>query len=125
MDRKPIVVVVDNNPEIREVLSGVLEALSFDTRRADGVGEAIRLIEELDVSAVVTDVEMYPRTGFDLPQHCRDSQRGIPVVMVSSYSNPKMRKRALAEGAVEFLAKPFTMEDLNDALERGICQTAV
>ena len=118
MEKRPKVVIVDNHPEIREVLSGVLEALSFETYRADGYNQALEQIEMPGVCAVVTDVEMHPETGFDLLETCRRKHPDIPVIMVSSYANPDMREKAISGGAAEFLAKPFTMEALHDALER-------
>ena len=120
MSGRPAVVVVDNHPEIREVLSGVLEALSYKTYRADGCDQALEHIRNTDVCAVVTDVEMEPKTGFDLLAACRRDYAHIPVIMVSSYADSEMRKRAMLNGASRFLAKPFSMEEISDALEESI-----
>lgn len=120
MAGRPAVIVVDNHPEIREVLSGVLEALSYDTYRAGGYEQALELVGRPGVCAVVTDVEMEPKTGFDLLAACREKYPNLAVVMVSSYANADMRKRAMLAGAAKFLAKPFSMEDLSDALEESI-----
>ena len=125
MAKRQAVVVVDNHPEVREVLSGVLEALSYDTYRADGYAEALECMDQPGVCAVITDVEMHPETGFDLLATCREKYPEIPVILVSSYANADMRKKALVGGAAEFLAKPFTMEALHDALEKSTRQVAV
>jgi len=119
MECKPAVLIVDNHPEIREVLAGLLEALCFETYRADGYAEALQQIDRPGVCAIVTDVEMHPETGFDLLAYSRKKYPGIPVIMVSSYGSPDMREQALKSGAAEFLSKPFTMEALSDALERN------
>jgi DNA-binding NtrC family response regulator len=118
MEERPAVVVVDNHPEVREVLSGVLEALSFRTYSAGGYGEALHQLAQPGVCALVTDVEMHPETGFDLLATCRQEFPDIPVILVSSYASSDLRAKALRGGAAEFLAKPFTMEALHDALER-------
>lgn len=120
MSEGPAVVVVDNHPEIREVLSGVLEALSYKTYRAGGYEEALTYIGNADVCAVVSDVEMDPKTGFDLLATCRHDYPQLPVILVSSYADGDMRKRALLAGAARFLAKPFSMEELNDALHECV-----
>jgi len=120
MSGRPAVVVVDNHPEIREVLSGVLEALSYRTYRAGGYEEAFTYIGNPDVCAVVSDVEMDPKTGFDLLATCRQEHPQLPVILVSSYADKDMRKRALLAGAACFLAKPFSMEELNDALNECV-----
>jgi len=125
MGERSAVVVVDNHPEIRDVLSGVLEALSFQTYAADGYRQALEHLGKPGVRAVITDVEMHPETGFDLLATCRRQHPDIAVVMISSYANADMRKKALLGGAVDFLAKPFTMEALNNALEKCIPPVAV
>ena len=125
MSGRPKVIVVDNHPEVREVLSGVLEALSYDTCQADGYAQAIEQLGKPGICAVVTDVEMEPKTGFDLLATCRQKYPELPVILVSSYANDDMRKRAMLGGAAKFLAKPFSMEDINDALEESIHLTTV
>lgn len=120
MGKKSKILVVDNHEEIREVLAGVLEALSYDTCSAGGYREAMEQIDQSDLCAVVTDVEMHPETGFDLLAACREKHPELPVIMVSSYADEKMRQKALQGGATDFLGKPFTMADLHDALERGL-----
>ena len=125
MEERPAVVLVDNHPEIRDVLSGVLEALSFRTYAADGYRQALEQLANPGVRAIVTDVEMHPETGFDLLATCREKFPEIPVIMVSSYASPDMRKKAMLSGAAEFLAKPFTMEALHDALDRCAWSMAI
>jgi two-component system response regulator FlrC len=125
MSGRPKVIVVDNHSEVREVLSGVLEALSYDTCQADGYTQAIEQLGKPGIRAVVTDVEMEPKTGFDLLATCRQKHPELPVILVSSYANDDMRKRAMLGGAAKFLAKPFSMEDINDALEESIHLTTV
>jgi CheY-like chemotaxis protein len=117
MTDRPAVIVVDNHPEILEVLSGVLETLGYTTHAAAGYDEAVALLQQHPVCAIITDVEMEPKTGFELLTTCRSKYPQTPVIMVSSYANPKMEKRALLEGAARFLPKPFSMEQLHDALE--------
>ncbi len=125
MTDKPTVVVVDNHPEILEVLTGVLDALAYETYAAGGYEEAVELLDSHSVSAVITDVEMEPKTGFDLLATCRSRYPTVPVIMVSSYADSKMQKRALLAGAAQFLAKPFSMEQLHDALEACTSMTYV
>jgi len=125
MVKRPAIVVVDNHPEIRDVLSGVLEALSYETYRADGYAQAMEEVEKPGVRAIITDVEMHPETGFELLAACREKHPEIPVIMVSSYADDDLREKAFAGGAAEFLAKPFTMEALHNALEKSMGLVAV
>ena len=113
MSGRPAIVVVDNHREVREVLAGVLEAMSYDTYLAGGYTEALEQIAQPGVRAVVSDVEMEPETGFDLLKTFREKHPDVAVILVSSYANDEMYKRATLAGAaeplepIEFKPKPW------------------
>ena len=116
------ILVVDNHQNILELLSNLLQMYKYQTFCALDTNSALKLLEEEKVDCVVTDVEMPKPNGFDLLDEIKSRYPQVPVIMISSYANPKMEKQAHASGASGFAAKPFSIDTLQkmivDALDK-------
>ena len=115
--------VVDDNPNILEMLSSFLEMLgrgrveSFQSAaKALAAFRADPAIHQL----VITDLEMPRTNGYELMAHLRQNPetRHIPVMVVTSRAGAKHRERALHEGAADFLVKPVQEDQLVAAVAR-------
>ncbi len=112
--RGPIL-VVDDDPVMRQMLASHLEEIGAPFALAGGVAEAISLLSGSRFSVVVSDVQMRPLDGFAL----LDALNGEPpVLLMSSFSPPSLENEAISKGAAAFLRKPFTPDDLFPLLER-------
>jgi len=95
------------------------------TKTVRGVEPALLVMRdsESDVAAVVTDLHMPQRTGFELIGQLRADKRyeRLPVVMVSGDSDPRLPQRAVAQGASAFFAKPYSPAAVRRTLEKLLC----
>ena len=100
-----------------------LETLpEMETRAVRGVQAALKLMADTDneIVAIVTDMNMPRRDGFDLLGQIRadERHRRLPIVMVSGDSDPRLPERALASGASAFFSKPYSPLALRRTLEK-------
>ncbi len=116
----PLVLVVDDEPNIVETLSFVLEMEGFRVATAEDGEQALAQVAALRPPVVVLDAMMPRRDGFDV---CRTikadpSLAGVHVVMLTAMGQKADRERALAAGADHFMTKPFDEEELLTLLRR-------
>ncbi len=117
---EPLVLVVDDEPNIVETLSFVLEMEGFRVATAEDGEQALAQIAALRPPVVVLDAMMPRRDGFDV---CRTIKAdpglaGVHVVMLTAMGQKSDRERAMAAGADHFLTKPFDEEELLALLRR-------
>ena len=106
------VLVVDDDPDILEALSEILEAEGFEVRRARNGQEALDRLSEALPDLVLLDLMMPVMDGreFSRRMRQRDDTRGVQVVVLSADRDVAAQARDL--GAVGHLAKPFELDDL-------------
>ncbi len=108
------VLIVDDDVEmlvsLKEGLSRYEETFTVVTA-LDG-SMAMKELRRVDISLVVTDLKMPNIDGFSLLAHIMEHYPEIPVIIITGYSTPEMERMALEGGAVGYIAKPFTIEDL-------------
>ncbi|MEE8496366.1 MAG: response regulator [Xanthomonadales bacterium] len=112
--RQPLVMVVDDSITIRKVTSRVLENHSIEVMTARDGLDAIERLHERIPDLMLLDIEMPRMDGYELAQHIRSDARlrHIPIVMITSRSGQKHRKKARDAGANAYLTKPYQEADL-------------
>ena len=111
---QPLVMVVDDSITIRKVTSRVLENHSIEVMTAlDGL-DAIEKLRERVPDLMLLDIEMPRMDGYELAQYIRADARlrHVPIVMITSRSGQKHRRKARDAGANAYLTKPYHEEDL-------------
>lgn len=114
------VLVVDDAPEALEVLRRNLESAGYRVFTAPGVAEALAVLDTASIDLVITDYMMPTVNGLDLVRHVRENLKDTEVVMITGYASVEGAIEAIKAGAEEYLAKPFTEEELFDAVQRAI-----
>ena len=108
------VLIVDDDVEmlvsLKDGLSRFEETFSVVTA-LDGL-MATQELKRIEVSLVVTDLKMPNLDGFSLLSHIMEHYPEIPVLIITGYSTPEMERMARDGGAVGYIAKPFTIEEL-------------
>jgi DNA-binding NtrC family response regulator len=118
-DKERILVVDDSAPTL-EVLQRNLSAEGYQVLTAAGVAKAVELLEATKVDLVITDLKMPKVGGMDLVRHVRDNFRDTEVMMITGYPSIEGAVQAIKMGAEEYLAKPFTDEELSVAVRRTL-----
>jgi DNA-binding NtrC family response regulator len=118
-DRGGAILVVDDAPETLEILSRNLGSEGYRVFTAPGVADAVKILESTPVDLVITDLKMPKVSGLDLVRHVRENLRDTEVMMITGYATVEGAVDAVKTGAEEYLAKPFTGEELSAAVRRA------
>jgi DNA-binding NtrC family response regulator len=119
IDPEPIL-VVDAAPGTLEVIHRNLASQGYRVFTASNVEEAIGVLEREVINLVITDYKMPGADGFDLLRHVRENYKNIEVVMITGFPSLDGAVRAVKKGAEEYLAKPFTDEELFTAVSHAL-----
>jgi len=110
----PNILVIDDDPSIRMLVTDVLGLEGYDVRTAEDGFAGLRLIEEQRPDCVVLDVMMPGLDGHAVLQRIRAGEGGpdLPVVMLTAAADDSQAWQAWTEGVDYFLAKPFDPDEL-------------
>lgn len=112
------VLVVEDDPNLREAVCDTLELAGQAVVSAPGGAEALRLLEAQPVSLVVSDVRMMPMDGIALLKEIRARHAHLPVVLMTAYADVDRAVEAMRSGACDFLLKPFEPKALLEHVAR-------
>jgi CheY-like chemotaxis protein len=120
-----VVLVVDDDPDILEALSEILEAEGFEIRRARNGKEALERLEPDPPQLILLDLMMPVMDGWEFAQRMRQrpSVAHIPIIVLSADRNVGLKATDI--GATGHLAKPFELSDLLDMVRRALAQGSV
>lgn len=118
---KDFILVVDDEAAVRELLVSQLDFLGFEAlQTADGEYSLEIARSEHPPALVLLDIEMPRLSGVDLLRQLKQINEDIQVVMVSGLRDLATVRECLREGAYDYLAKPFELEDLHNTAERAL-----
>lgn len=111
---QPRILVVEDEPAQREVLSYNLKAEGFTVDQADNGEEALLLVEEAVPDVIVLDWMMPNLSGIEVCRRLKikPETRGIPIIMLSARSEEVDRVRGLETGADDYVIKPYSLVEL-------------
>jgi len=114
------ILVVDDSPTIRDVVSDGLREAGFAVEKANGGSDALRRLQSDRPDLILSDIEMPGIDGFELCRHVRTSPelREIPFIVMSSLTDRGVMKRMLQDGASAYICKPFNLDELIILVER-------
>jgi len=115
----PRILVVDDEPEVLEVMVDMLEQEGYSTRSTSDSREASQLLEETPFDVIVSDIVMPHLSGLQLLEIARRQNPDVQVVLVTGYATNELAREALERGASGFIEKPFRIEQLLATL-RGV-----
>ncbi|ADK84216.1 response regulator receiver protein [Desulfarculus baarsii DSM 2075] len=106
------VLIIDDEASMREACQEVLRREGFQTTIAGEGGEGLRLVRELKPHVIFVDLKMPGMAGLELLDHIGLAAPGAVLVVVTAYATVSLAMAALRHGAFDFLAKPFTPDEL-------------
>ncbi|MGE3182476.1 MAG: sigma-54-dependent transcriptional regulator [Phycisphaerae bacterium] len=122
MQERDRILVVDDSTTTLEVIRRNLDSQGYRVLTATSVSEAIQVLEAADVALVITDLRMPKIGGIDLIRHIRAGYANTGVIMVTGFASVDSAVSAMREGAEDYLAKPFTDEELLASVTRTLEQ---
>lgn len=120
MSKQPRVLVVDDDPEMRDLLLDVLSKEGYEvTLAADGADALLRLTKQ-EFGAVILDKNMPGLSGLDLLPGLRTICPDTPIILITAFGDVSSYVEALGRGAFEYIFKPFRMAELLQVLGRAL-----
>jgi DNA-binding NtrC family response regulator len=112
LDHKTTVLIVDDDPNILEVLNARLFSAGFQVLTATGAHQALDLLKAHPVNLLISDIRMPDMGGMELFEEVHSSHPDLPVIFLTAYGTIPDAVNAIKAGAVEYLTKPFDGQEL-------------
>jgi FixJ family two-component response regulator len=119
-ERKAIVLVVDDDPSVREALGSLIRSAGLRVETFASAQEFLARPREDMPSCLVLDVRLPGLSGLDLQKRMAELNTEIPIIFITGHGDVPTSVQAMKAGAVEFLTKPFVDRDLLDAIQQAI-----
>ena len=110
------VLIVDDEPEVRQVLHEFLSGRGYEVTLAEGGREALAAIDAVKPDLVLLDVAMPDMDGLETLRQIVALYPPLPVIMVTANADIGVTSKLLAMGAVDYVPKPFDLEYLDQAV---------
>jgi two-component system response regulator PilR (NtrC family) len=117
---KPAVLVVDDEPDLCELLSITLERMDLSPRTATSVAEAQRMLKTERFDVCLTDMQLPDGNGLDLVNWIQQYSPSVPVAVITAHGNVETAVRALKLGAFDFVSKPLNLSGLRKLVATAI-----
>ncbi len=114
------ILVVDDSPDTLEVIRRNLVSQGYKVFTAPGVEEALGILSSTSVDLVITDLKMPRASGLDLVRHVRENLKNTEIIMITGFASIEGAVMAVKMGAEEYLAKPFTDDELFTAVKKSL-----
>jgi two-component system, NtrC family, response regulator PilR len=106
---QPVVLVVDDEPDLLELVSLTLSRMQVQTRTAKDIASARRLLQTDSFDLCLTDMRLPDGNGLDLVAWIQENHAAVPVAVISAHGNVESAVRALKLGAFDFVSKPLDL----------------
>jgi DNA-binding response OmpR family regulator len=120
MAEQKVILIVDDDYELSDGIRAVLETQGHKVIQARDGQQGQNLIYQQRPDLVILDMMMPRKGGYPVLEHFRDKKDAPPIIMITA--NEGSRHKAYAEylGVIDYIRKPFAMERLLEAVERGL-----
>lgn len=119
---EPRVFVVDDDPAMRDSLTLLLESSGYQAPAYDSAVAFLASGATAEHGCVVADVRMPEMDGLELQQKLKEQGSALPVILMTGHADVPLAVRAMKEGAIDFLEKPFEEAALVDCVKRALEQ---
>ena len=116
----PIAFVVEDDSSMRETLTDLITSVGLSVEAFKSAREFLEHRRRDAPACLVLDVRLPGLSGLELQRELLRTEAPIPIIFITGHGDIPMSVRAMKEGAVEFLAKPFRDQDLLDAIQHAL-----
>ena len=117
---KQIILIIDDEEEIRSSLSKIVERLDLIPLTAQDGSEALNMLQSKKIDLIITDLMMPQMDGLKFIIKSREINPRIPIAVISGYGDAKNATFALTRGAFNFITKPFTIKEVENVIRKGL-----
>jgi len=109
---KPLALIVDDEPDIRELLEITLNRMNIRTACAENIAQAKALLKQESCDLCLTDMKLPDGNGLELVDFIQTLSAPIPVAVITAHGNMESAILAMKKGAFDFVSKPFDLPGL-------------
>lgn len=120
--KKKSILLVDDSYDMLEVLHRQLSRLRYATFQASTVNDAIDILQNSAVDLLITDIRMPGLDGMHLVKYAREHFPEVPVLVITGFPSVSGAVESIKSGAMDYLTKPFTFNELKAAVEKNLEQ---
>ena len=120
MSEVPLISIVDDEALSRDGIGALVESLGYNVVTFTSAEHYLRSDVTAETTCLITDMQMPGLSGLELQEALRSQGYQTPVIVITAYPDEKHRTRAFANGAVDFLSKPFDEKSLIECLATAI-----
>jgi two-component system response regulator PilR (NtrC family) len=117
--------IIDDEPDIRDLIQITLERMDIDCACAADFSEAIALLEQQEFHFCLTDMKLPDGNGMDLIALAQKKYKKMPIAMITAFGNMETAVAALKSGAFDFIAKPIDLTRLREVVTAALKLTEV
>jgi DNA-binding NtrC family response regulator len=114
------ILIVDDDEQIRNLLVDYFQRLNFEAVFAENGAEALRKLSQRDIDCIISDLVMPDMDGLQLLKQIRSQNVKIPFLIITGYPTFETAIEVMKQGAYDYLAKPFQLEDVRIKVERAL-----
>ncbi len=119
------ILLVDDEKDLMEWLSVVLEKEGYSVRCAVSGGDALKIFKAEVFDMIITDIRMTPLSGIELLRQAKNHNPEIIVLMITAYASVETAIKALRYGAYDYLIKPFRIDDIKLIIKKAFSQKRI
>ncbi len=114
------ILIVDDDSQLREAIVDTLMITGYVCLEANGGEDALRILSKQNVDMVISDIQMGGMDGHTLLNSIHEKYPQMPVLLMTAYANINGAVRAMRDGAIDYLSKPFAPEVLLNQVSRYV-----
>ena len=117
---RSVILVVEDEPALREILSDMLERFDYDARLAGTAADAYALAAAERPNAILLDINLPDATGTQTLDELRVLRPDVPIIIVTANADEGLARETLTRGAFDYVFKPFDMDRIGQVLEAAL-----
>jgi len=116
MTKSPLALIVDDEPDILQLLGITLLRMGIDTRKAENLEQAYHHLANNQFDVCLTDMRLPDGDGLELVQYIQEKHAELPVALITAHGNMEIAIDAMKAGAFDFLSKPVDLNALRNLI---------
>jgi len=112
MPGEPLISIVEDDRAVRESIRRLLRSMGYTVETFPSAADFLAYPGLDETACLIADINMPAMTGVELYRHLIETGRAIPTILITAYPDDAVRARALNDGVVGYLTKPFDENDL-------------
>ena len=118
--QKENILIVDDDFDMLELLQRNLQSRNFHTYKATSVTDAIDILKTSRIDLLITDLQMPGIHGMELLKYVEEHFPDVPKLVITGFPSVDGAVNAVKSGALDYLVKPFTRDELTKAVEKSL-----